>query len=85
MTMMILQEDRKRTQGLQMMWEGAEEGDVDRFFTVVDNSRQHILDDFDKHLSRTIFTGAFDEHYSNPKGFCWDILCTDEPINDDPE
>ena len=29
--MMILQEERKRTQGLQMMWEGAEEGDVDRF------------------------------------------------------
>ena len=28
---MILQEERKRTQGLQMMWEGAEEGDVDRF------------------------------------------------------
>ena len=32
----------------------------------------------------TIFTGVFDEHYSNPKGFCWDILCQDDPINDDP-
>ena len=32
----------------------------------------------------TIFAGVFDEHYSNPKGFCWDILCEDEPINDDP-
>ena len=30
-TMKISQEERKRTQGLQMMWEGAEEGDVDRF------------------------------------------------------
>ena len=36
-------------------------------------------------LSSTIFTGVFDSHYSNPAGFCWDILCTDEPINDDPE
>ena len=34
--------------------------------------------------SSTIFTGVFDNHYSNPKGFCWDVLCEDEPINDDP-
>lgn len=34
-------------------------------------------------LTSSIFTGVFDEHYSAPKGFCWDILCTDEPINDD--
>ena len=33
--------------------------------------------------SSTIFTGVFDNHYSNPKGFCWDVLCEDEPINDD--
>jgi len=56
-------DERKRSQSLQMHWEGAEEGDTDS----------------------TIFTGVFDEHYSNPKGFCWDILCTDEPINDDPD
>merc|ERR1719295_2313401 len=55
--------ERKRSQSLQMHWEGADEGDTDK----------------------TIFTGVFDEHYSNPKGFCWDILCTDEPINDDPD
>lgn len=35
-------------------------------------------------VDSTIFTGVFDNHYSNPAGFCWDILCTDEPINDDP-
>ena len=31
-----------------------------------------------------IFTGVFDTHYSAPTGFCWDILCTDEPVKDDP-
>lgn len=34
--------------------------------------------------TKGIFTGVFDDHYSAPNGFCWDILCTDEPINDDP-
>ena len=38
--MMILQEERKRTQGLQMMWEGAEEGDADRFWRLLWSSRQ---------------------------------------------
>ena len=33
--------------------------------------------------NHTIFTGVFDEHYSAPRSFCFDILCTDEPINDD--
>ncbi|XP_023330196.1 lysosomal alpha-mannosidase [Eurytemora carolleeae] len=35
-------------------------------------------------LEQSIFTGVFDDHYSAPTGFCWDIICTDEPINDDP-
>ena len=35
-------------------------------------------------VDSTIFTGVFDTHYSNPSGFCWDIICEDEPINDDP-
>ena len=34
--------------------------------------------------SQTIFTGVFDNHYSHPEGFCFDIICVDEPINDDP-
>ena len=33
--------------------------------------------------NQTIFTGVFDDHYSAPRGFCWDIICSDEPINDD--
>jgi len=55
-------DSRKANQGLQMWWEGGEEGDK----------------------NRTIFTGVFDNHYSHPEGFCFDIICTDEPINDDP-
>ena len=27
----------------------------------------------------------FSGHYSNPSGFCFDIACTDEPINDNPK
>ena len=36
------------------------------------------------HAPSTLFAGAFDSHYSNPAGFCWDINCVDDPINDDP-
>ena len=35
--------------------------------------------------TKSIFTGVFDEHYTPPAGFCWDVLCDDEPINDDPK
>ena len=31
-----------------------------------------------------IFTGVFDNHYSSPTGFNFDILAQDEPINDNP-
>lgn len=32
-----------------------------------------------------IFTGMFaSDLYINPNGFCFDILCTDEPIIDNP-
>ena len=27
----------------------------------------------------------FSGHYNNPSGFCFDIACTDEPINDNPK
>lgn len=33
--------------------------------------------------SAEIFTGALYNTYSPPSGFCWDILCSDEPFVDD--
>lgn len=30
-----------------------------------------------------IFTGALYNEYANPPGFCFDILCDDEPMIDD--
>lgn len=30
-----------------------------------------------------LFTGALYNHYSPPPGFCYDVLCNDEPIIDD--
>lgn len=32
-----------------------------------------------------LFTGALFNHYSPPPGFCFDILCSDEPMIDDIE
>lgn len=32
-----------------------------------------------------LFTGALFNTYSPPPGFCFDVLCSDEPIVDDPE
>lgn len=32
-----------------------------------------------------IFTGVLYNTYSPPPGFCFDVLCDDEPIVDDPQ
>ena len=32
-----------------------------------------------------LFTGVLFNNYGPPPGFCWDLLCNDEPIMDDPE
>ena len=29
-----------------------------------------------------LFTGVLYDHYGPPPGFCWDLLCNDEPIMD---
>ena len=34
--------------------------------------------------SASLFTGAFAQHYHAPDGFCYDITCDDDPIEDDP-
>lgn len=39
-----------------------------------------------KHISgreADLFTGVLFNTYSAPKGFCFDILCEDEPVIDD--
>ena len=38
-----------------------------------------------KNLSQHLFTGVLYNQYSPPPGFCWDILCNDEPLVDDLE
>lgn len=35
--------------------------------------------------STNIFTHAFSSFYTQPEYFCWDVLCTDEPIVDDED
>ncbi|XP_053319845.1 lysosomal alpha-mannosidase [Spea bombifrons] len=31
-----------------------------------------------------LFTGALPNGYNPPQGFCWDLLCADSPVMDDP-
>ena len=33
----------------------------------------------------SLFTGVLYNFYSPPPGFCFDLLCNDEPIKDDPD
>lgn len=33
----------------------------------------------------SIFTGIFYDHYSAPNGFCFDVICKDEPFIDNPK
>ena len=32
-----------------------------------------------------LFTGVLYNYYSPPPSFCWELLCNDEPIMDNPE
>ena len=34
---------------------------------------------------KSLFTGVLFNGYSPPEGFCFDLLCNDEPIKDDPD
>ena len=38
-----------------------------------------------KDETQSLFTGVLYNQYSPPPGFCWDILCNDVPIVDNPE
>ncbi|XP_053573804.1 lysosomal alpha-mannosidase [Bombina bombina] len=40
-------------------------------------------DDFIPHFA-DLFTGVLPNGYNPPSGFCWDLLCSDSPIMDDP-
>jgi len=35
--------------------------------------------------SASLFTGALYNGYNPPAGYCFDIFCEDDPINDDPK
>jgi len=35
--------------------------------------------------SSNLFTGVLFNNYDPPKGFCFDVFCADDPINDDPK
>ena len=80
-------EQRKDNKTLQMLWNGGKGEDIGKlllrqyFTTIKELCQCHLLlynTDVD-HL----FTGVFSGHYNNPEGFCFDLNCVDDPINDD--
>ena len=38
-----------------------------------------------KNESQSLFTGVNYNIYGNPPGFCWDLICNDEPLVDDKD
>ena len=38
-----------------------------------------------KNESQSLFTGINYNIYGNPPGFCWDLICNDEPLVDDKD
>ena len=38
-----------------------------------------------KNNTQSLFTGVLYNIYVSPPGFCWDIICNDDPIVDDKE
>lgn len=48
-----------------------------------DKSMETVWQSSDNLEDSDILTGVLFNHYSPPPGFCFDILCNDEPIIDD--
>lgn len=44
----------------------------------------HGSDNLDAEVS-DLFTGVLHSHYMPPPGWCFDIICNDDPIIDDPD
>ena len=91
-------DQRKESKTLNMMWKGSgkSNGSIGKIFleNYFHNSHKknkrntyyHSDGQFSILISDDdLFTGMFSGHYSNPTGFCFDIACTDEPINDNPK
>lgn len=51
----------------------------------LDNKEMELMWKVSESLDLEIFTGVLHNTYSPPPGFCFDILCGDETIVDDPD
>lgn len=73
-------QNRLNTKTMEVVWKSSENLGKFRFyllFVQVQCHKQHLFADSD------IFAGALYNEYANPPGFCFDILCDDEPMIDD--
>ena len=50
-----------------------------------DDKTMEMLWNTDPEKDDTLFTGVLFNAYSPPPGFCYDLLCNDEPIMDNPK
>jgi lysosomal alpha-mannosidase len=67
-------DQRNRTKNMQMVWKAsANLGKKQRI--LIGLNRSILLD-----RQSWLFTGVLPNGYAPPKGFCFDFVCTDEPI-----
>lgn len=57
---------------------------IDRNQRIADKTMEVIWQGSANLDNTNIFTNVFPEFYNNPSGFCFDIECGDEVLNDDP-
>ena len=80
-------DQRKANKTLQMLWNGGIGDDLSKehLFTGMFSHHyrlQMFITPTDHGLLQLINT--FYQSFSEPAGFCFDVLCNDEPVNDDP-
>lgn len=72
--------NRLNTKTMEVVWKASENlGTIIIISFIVAGC--HLMVEFI--ADSDIFTGALYNEYANPPGFCFDILCDDEPIIDD--
>ncbi|KAJ6646687.1 Lysosomal alpha-mannosidase [Pseudolycoriella hygida] len=71
-------QNRMNTKTMEVVWKSSENlGKLICIWITVADVMDNSFSDSD------IFTGALFNEYANPPGFCFDILCEDEPMIDD--
>jgi lysosomal alpha-mannosidase len=74
--------NRRKTKTMEMVWHASPNLGNNRLSSI------EFISNFFHLISgeqSDLFTGVLYNHYSAPPGFCFDYLCTDDPIIDNPD